>query len=650
MRKIYDFSSFSSLYEAEETPQNSKSTSLYDQTLGLILTTILNSYSSELSFPVSSYDSKINGDITQVKASPIDKKVESFKSIMKKVQSASSDNKNEGASEAVAAWVEAGSKAADALQSLLDQYKDDAEELKDINDKINTKLDEYLRNLSDSSKENELKKDVIAAKESYFYSEEGNYLGEALDFLKGKKGMIEDVARQITIVSAKLANSEKTPGMGEEVRKLQSEVNKISVQMGNLLDMKNKDIKKEDIKKASSRLAEIPTLLDRMTEKMLKQDTTNKAAAAILIQALGLVQIAKEKEKEYISKKEESLKKEKEGKIKVTISSTVDYDPEETSKVNPEVQKFQELVIDKFKNINSISSLPQFKKMGSDGKFGKNTRDIVKILKAGFDLSDKSGDITKELVDEIQIQSDSIKESFTPRIFTFSDYVNISEAAFNIGKAIDTAKELPTYTTVSVSKSSVGKTPSGPLFKEGSKGPEVTAIQNAITADSEVDPGISKEEKDGKNFGPTTKKAVSTWQKSNDLNPDGIVGPKSIQKMSEIKNLGKWTSSMISKLAGKEVAEPTKEPAKTEDQTIAEELMKFLSKGQKIKLLNDVKATAHEWDEARKRYISVGGEEKGFSKGKTYSKDEIVNRGNGTLGIKDEDKRYFISASNFKTA
>ena len=87
---------------------------------------------------------------------------------------------------------------------------------------------------------------------------------------EGKKGMIGDVSKQITLVLAKLAALESTPGMAEEVAKLKNEVNQIAAQMGELLDKKRKDINREDIEKASARLEEIPTLLDKTAENMLK--------------------------------------------------------------------------------------------------------------------------------------------------------------------------------------------------------------------------------------------------------------------------------------------------------------------------------------------------------------------------------------------
>jgi hypothetical protein len=485
MRKIYSFSDFSSLYEADAvTP--TEASKLYDQTLGLILTTALNAYTSELDFPIKSYDANIDADVAAIKSTPILDKPGALKTIMGKVQKAAADNKAEGAKEAIDAWVAAGSKAVDALTALINQYKDQPEELKYINDSINSKVDEFLENLIDSSKENTLKADVIAAKESYEF-EGAEEISEAMDWLKGKKGMIEDVAKQITLVSAKLANLAETPGMSQSVSSLQSEVSKIAAEMGALLDKKNKEIDKEDIKKAAARLAEIPTEADKMAEKMLKQDATNKEASSILVQAFGLVQTAKNLEKEYLNKKEEAKQKETAAKIKVTLTvPTVDYTPEETKNVNPEVKKFQELVVDKFGKIKAITSLPQYTKMGTDGKFGPNTRDIVKILKKGFDLQDSSGDITKELVDEIQIQADTIKESDNSRIFKFSDFVNISEAAFNLTAAVDTAKALPTYKPASTGSGASSKTAAKvEVKKEEVKKEEVkkedTSLKQALT-------------------------------------------------------------------------------------------------------------------------------------------------------------------------
>ena len=100
MRKIYSFSDFSSLYEADAvTP--TEASKLYDQTLGLILTTALNAYTSELDFPIASYDANIDADVAAIKSTPVLDKPGALKTIMGKVQKAAADNKAEGAKEAI---------------------------------------------------------------------------------------------------------------------------------------------------------------------------------------------------------------------------------------------------------------------------------------------------------------------------------------------------------------------------------------------------------------------------------------------------------------------------------------------------------------------------------------------------------------------
>ena len=580
MKNIYDFSRFSSLYEADTASQELKvaeteASKLYDQTLSLILTTALNSYASELSFPIKSYDANIDADIVSIKSSPVADKPAAMIKVMQKVQKAAEDNKLEGAKEAVDAWVATGSKAADALSAMVNQYKDQPDELKHINDFVNAKLDSFLEEIEESSKENDLKMQIATkANESESYDEE---IFEGI--FQGKKGMIEDVSKQITLVNAKLASLAQTPGMAADVQRLQNEVTQISAKMGELLGKSNKEINKEEIKKAASRLAEIPTEADKVAEKMLKQDATNKEASSILVQALALAQEAKNKEVSYLQKKEQALQKEKDSKVTVKISTDrIDYDPDNTKVVNPEVKKFQELVVNKFGKIKQIADLPQFKMMGTDGKFGKGTRDIVVILKKGFGLPDSSKDITKELMDEIQTQV--IKESKS-NVLSFEGYVNLYEE-FNVSAAVDTAKTLPSYTptakAAAKSATSVGSTSkSTALYKEGSKGVEVAAIQNALKGN------VGAESK-SQTFGPLTKKAVMEFQKSNGLKETGEITIEDLKKLADPKRVGgnfggSWTQSMIAKLAGMETkaavpaAKAEEKSTSTQIQTIANEII-----------------------------------------------------------------------------
>lgn len=520
MKRIHDFSSFSALYEADAAPTTggllakpTEASKLYDQTLGLILTTALNSYSSELTFPVKSYDADIKPDMTSVKSAPVADKPGALTKIIMKVKQASADNTTKGAQEAIDAWVAAGTKGADALGAMINQYKDQPEELKHINDFINAKIDSYLKGIEDSSKSNDLKKEIgsiLAKNESSSY-EGSDEIFEGV--LQGKKGMIEDVSKQITLVTAKLASLAQTPGMAADVQKLQSEVNQIAAKMGDLLDKKNSEINKEDVKKAATRLAEIPTEADKIAEKMLKQDATNKEAAAILVQALALVQDAKDKEIVYLQSKEGEEATKKAG-LKATV---VEYNPEKSSEENGKVKEFQELVMNKFKNVKSIANLPQFKSMGTDGKFGPGTAAIVKIMKSGYGLENPSSpDITNELYAELK-KDEAIKES---RILSFDAYSGISEA-FNIEAATKTASSQP---AAKKSKYDPSKE-AGPakvklLYKKGDTGNVVVAINRIVgqTADE-------------KKYTDDTVARVTAFQKLNGKFVDGIAGEDTLKAL-----------------------------------------------------------------------------------------------------------------------
>ena len=536
MRRIHSFKSFNSLYEADSAlgVKPTDQSKLYDQTLGLILTTVLNSYSSLLSFPVKSYDANIDADLASVKSSPLADKVAAFGKIMEKVKSASADNKVPGAQEAIDAWIGAGTKAAEALGAIISQYKDQADEQEHINKFVNASIDDYMNKISEASKDNELKKDVESAvKEGYIF--EG--------LLQGKKGMIEDVSKKITLVMAKLGSIANTPGMASEVSKLQSEVAGIAAQMGELLNKKNKDINKEDIKKADARLTEIPTLLDALAEKMLKQDSTNKEAASILVQALGLVQSAKDKEKSYVSNKEAA---DKEAADKATVT----FSEEKIKEVNPTVKKFQELVISKLGGNKSISSMPSFKKMGNDGKYGKGTKEMVAIVKSGFGLKDISGDtITQELIKELEKQT-ALKES---RIYSFSQFSDPILEDFDVAKAQDTAKQVAPVkkSTTSSSSKETGSGKKKLLFKKGDSGNEVIAINRIVGQTS-----------DEKNYTDDTVQRVKDFQQANKLYVDGVAGEDTIKKLYNTRNgadpksvlndqkapRGKWAYEILAKL------------------------------------------------------------------------------------------------------
>ena len=451
MRKIYSFSKFNALYEVETSSgelnvAETEASKLYDQTLGLILTTILNSYSSELSFTADTYDKNIDPDIISIKNSPVLNKPAEFVKILKKVQkSAAVDNNLEGSKEAVDAWVAAGTKATEALTAMVNQYKDQPEEINHINDFVNAKLDSFLEEIQIAADENDLVVD-----------ESSSYKGLIFEgILQGKKSLIGDVSRQITLVSAKLFSLAQTPGMSTEIQRLQNEVTQISAKMGDLLQKSNKDINKEDIKKAATRLAEIPGEADKIAEKMLKEDSINKEASSILIQALVLVQDAIKAEKIYLQKKEQAIQKEtgdaanaaeraRTEKVKVKVEDYIEFDKDMVGKQNDEVKKVQQLIIDKFGDIEEIKDLPQYKEFSrfrNDGKFGPRTQEMIKIIQKGLDM-EPSGNISPDFVYRVQTE-DVVNES-ARSIFKFKEFNSLLES-FKIKSAVEYAKKRPSY-------------------------------------------------------------------------------------------------------------------------------------------------------------------------------------------------------------
>ena len=477
MRKIYSFSKFNAIYEEETSSSElnvaeTEASKLYDQTLGLILTTILNSYNSETYFPSKEYTkANIDLDLLTVKNTPVLNKPAEFVEILQKVQKAAADNKLEGAKEAVDAWFAAGTKSTEALTVMINQYRDQPAELTHINNFINAKLDSFLEEIEIAADENDL---IVDESRSY-----RGLIFEGLEGLfQGKKGMIEDVSRQINLVNAKLASLAQTPGMAAEIQRLQNEVAQISAKMGDLLEKPNKDINKEDIKKAAIRLAEIPGEVDKIAEKMLKEDSINKEAASIQIQAYVLLQIAVEKEKEYLQKKEQAVQREEENiarareeKVKVKVADYIEFDKDMAGKQNDEVKKVQQLIIDKFGGIPEIKELPQyleFSKFGTDGKFGPRTQEMIKIIQKGLEM-DPSGNISPDFVYRVQTE-DVVNES-ARSIFKFKEFNSLLQS-FKIKAAVEYAKKRPSFSSPSASsgsRSSVVKVALKEVVKEAEK-------------------------------------------------------------------------------------------------------------------------------------------------------------------------------------
>jgi len=440
MKRIYDFSSFSSLYEAEETKERP-----YLTLLKQILSYINTSYMSQLKLTEDPYDAKIIGDLDSVASAP---GPDSYKKILANVKSAV-DAADPAAKAAGEAWSNAGEKFVGALAKMLDKLKDNKESLDAANKSIADFINTQKQNLQKASQDNDLKKDVESAEKK---NEGLEYSDLNENIFTGKKGMIKDIAKEVTVVSSILRDMAAIPGMEAEAKKYQDEVTKISADMGGLLDKKNSEINKDELKKAADRLAEIPTLLAKKSEEIAKEDTANKEAAAIFVDALKSLEAAKTADQAYVEKSEAAAKEEKawNDSAKSTIGFKGTVKMEDTKgKKNTVVAGFQKQVIDKFKSILKDSDV--FKKFSEgkfagDGYFGPNTAKVVQGIKAGFGMDDKTSDITDEFLNKVYSYAAAQKQNESQdfgRIQAFSSFESLNEAKlkFDIAKFRETVGE-----------------------------------------------------------------------------------------------------------------------------------------------------------------------------------------------------------------
>jgi hypothetical protein len=440
MNRIHNFSSFSNLYEAEEVKEKS-----YLTLLKQILSYINTSYMSQLKLTEDPYDAKIIGDLDSVAGAP---GPDSYKKILANVKSAV-DSSDPAAKAAGEAWSTAGEKFISALEKMLEKLKDNKESLDAANKSIADFIATQKQNLQKASQDNDLKKDVEAGEKK---NEGLSYEDLNENIFTGKKGMIKNIAKEVTVVSSILRDMAAIPGMEAEAKKYQDEVTKISADMGGLLDKKNSEIDKDELKKAADRLAEIPTLLAKKSEEIAKEDTANKEAAAIFVDALKSLEAAKTADQAYVEKSEAAAKEEKawNDSAKSTIGFKGTVKMEDTKgKKNTVVAGFQKQVIDKFKSILKDSDV--FKKFSEgkfagDGYFGPNTAKVIQGIKAGFGMDDKTSDITDEFLNKVYsyaaAQKQNESQSFG-RIQNFSSFESINEAKlkFDVNKFLTTVGE-----------------------------------------------------------------------------------------------------------------------------------------------------------------------------------------------------------------
>jgi hypothetical protein len=252
-------------------------------------------------------------------------------------------------------------------------------------------------------------------------------IDEAFDFLKGKARLYGDVRNAIKIATDNANSKLSTAGMKDEVAKTISSLDEISRE----LEGKNpKDIERSDYRKY---LDSINSAEDEIAKKEIEILTKNgefNGVLKIIEDASGMAEEARKKGDEVkiqVSKKRD----EKESKIELKISKTLKKD--EVKGKNEEIEKVQKEFIRKFENNPKIKDSSIFKKIKDavenkkqGGFFGPTTEKIIKGLKAGFGMDDKTSDITQDLIDKIYTEKIAESEGFRT-IKGFSDFDLMNE-------------------------------------------------------------------------------------------------------------------------------------------------------------------------------------------------------------------------------
>ena len=387
MKKIYDFNSFSRIYEAEEEKKDKPYVSLLKQILSYLNTC----YMSQLKLTEDPYDSKIMGDLDLVAKTP---GVDSYKKILDNVKGAL-DKDSPEAKEASDAWNASGAKLLSALTKLY-------EKLPDSKDGINKTITDFInlqkQNLANASKENKLKPEE---KKNESYSFDFESLTEGL--LSTKKGLFNKLSKEVTVNLALLKNSSSIPGMEEEVKKQQSKIDGI---VSKISGKEVKDMEKKDLEEYLATLSTIPTEIAKKSEDLAKEDTANKEVAALFVDAIKSIEAATEKDKVFSEKvkADEETDKNWRQSAKDAIGFKKTLKKEEIKGKDKVLAKVQEEIIRAFKD--DIKDSEVFKKFSEgkfagDGYFGDNTAKVIVALKKGLGMDDETSDITEEFLDKV---------------------------------------------------------------------------------------------------------------------------------------------------------------------------------------------------------------------------------------------------------
>ena len=463
MNRIHNFSSFSRLYEAEE---GEKKISDFQNLIQMSVANILSCYKNQTLITKEKW-LKLIPDYDSIIAAP---GVDSFKKILDAVKSSAADD----AKDTAEAWSKAGSSFIGVLSKIYELMPNNK-------DAINRIISDYIKNtskpnLKSATEDNPAKEaadkaekeaqEKAKADNNSEQFESGEELYEFLDFLKGKKGRLNGISKQINGSATTLADLKAIDFLKDEAEKQEKRLGEISKEIGVMFGRKNRDIKEEDIDKYEKEVPEIISKLEDKQKELASQNETAKEAALLFTKATEDLTAATEKNSEYVAKKateksaEEGKKKEEdEGKKKeeeigekkksIGFSKTLKK-TEVGSKSDKTVENIQKLIDSKFTGKIKTEDSDAFNKFtkgkfAGDGYFGNNTEKVIKGIKAGLGMKADDSDITEELIDKILSLKES-KDFVFGRFRSFESFESLNEkyykdVKFDVDKFLEVADD-----------------------------------------------------------------------------------------------------------------------------------------------------------------------------------------------------------------
>lgn len=116
-------------------------------------------------------------------------------------------------------------------------------------------------------------------------------------------------------------------------------------------------------------------------------------------------------------------------------------------------------------------------------------------------------------------------------------------------------------------------------------------------------------------------------------------------------NIDFWITSInkdIETAAKESAAMKVKQVSNAQLQKLSKDIVDYLKKGGKVKVISKFTAVKHQFDAVKKTYIPLK-DTKTFSEGKVFENGDLVDRGNGQIMIKDDEYRYPTTPQNFLT-